>query len=320
MLVAMAPTAAVLCDSATFAAVSQPFWTRAAAGSNLILKTRSHNRKVLPAGSILAPSSLVGAFAGVCASFLQRHRQRGRSIAAVPPRDIMDDSGSPSSRRGFFLRLILRGISSFGLFILFLVLGGTLAFKAGLVNESIRVFDAAGTLGFPRSMLWQRGISLYYVGRFEEGAMQFRNDIDINPNDTEEAIWTALCEARGGANGGLEAARAKGFVVPAVGEDPRSTMREVYTLFKGGSGADVAKLALEQLAGQIRRTEASENDAADGFYAALYLGLFAEACGDAQAAKGWIQLALTSAYADGSIDYMVDVARVHAHLRGWDNP
>ena len=35
----------------------------------------------------------------------------------------------------------------------------------------------------------QRGLSLYYVGQFEEGAQQFRDDVAVNPADTEESIW-----------------------------------------------------------------------------------------------------------------------------------
>ena len=35
-------------------------------------------------------------------------------------------------------------------------------------------------------VLWQRGLSLYYAGRFDEGAAQFRRDVALNPGDTEE--------------------------------------------------------------------------------------------------------------------------------------
>ncbi|XLU67859.1 hypothetical protein S245_026912, partial [Arachis hypogaea] len=44
--------------------------------------------------------------------------------------------------------------------------------------------------------LWQRGLSLYYLDRFEEGAEQFRLDVAQNPNDTEESIWCFLCETQ----------------------------------------------------------------------------------------------------------------------------
>ncbi len=31
---------------------------------------------------------------------------------------------------------------------------------------------------------------------WEEGAQQFRDDVAVNPADTEEAIWAFMCEAR----------------------------------------------------------------------------------------------------------------------------
>ena len=34
------------------------------------------------------------------------------------------------------------------------------------------------------------------AGQFAAGAAQFRADVAVNPNDTEEAIWAYLCEAQ----------------------------------------------------------------------------------------------------------------------------
>ena len=66
------------------------------------------------------------------------------------------------------------------------------------MEESIEDFDAA-LAASPQLLpyLWQRGLSLYYVGRYQEGAKQFRDDVAVNPNDTEESIWWAV-EAREG--------------------------------------------------------------------------------------------------------------------------
>lgn len=44
--------------------------------------------------------------------------------------------------------------------------------------------------------LWQRGLSLYYTGEYEKAAAQFRQDVAVNPNDTEEAIWAYLAESQ----------------------------------------------------------------------------------------------------------------------------
>ncbi|XP_021682222.2 uncharacterized protein LOC110666140 isoform X4 [Hevea brasiliensis] len=74
---------------------------------------------------------------------------------------------------------------------------GMLLFRQGDVLGSLAEFDKAIELD-PRqkAYLWQRGLSLYYLDRFEEGAEQFRFDVAQNPNDTEESIWCFLCEAQ----------------------------------------------------------------------------------------------------------------------------
>ncbi|XLT39541.1 hypothetical protein HN873_070833 [Arachis hypogaea] len=67
----------------------------------------------------------------------------------------------------------------------------------GDVSGSLVEFDRAIELD-PRqkAYLWQRGLSLYYLDRFEKGAKQFRLDVAQNLNDTEESIWCFLCEAQ----------------------------------------------------------------------------------------------------------------------------
>ncbi|KAF6161677.1 hypothetical protein GIB67_033170 [Kingdonia uniflora] len=74
---------------------------------------------------------------------------------------------------------------------------GMLLFRQNDVLGSLMEFDKAIELD-PRqkAYLWQRGLSLYYLDRFAEGAEQFRLDVAQNPNDTEESIWCFLCEAQ----------------------------------------------------------------------------------------------------------------------------
>ncbi|XP_058215602.1 uncharacterized protein LOC131326752 isoform X1 [Rhododendron vialii] len=74
---------------------------------------------------------------------------------------------------------------------------GMMLFREGDVSGSVAEFDKAIERD-PRqkAYLWQRGLSLYYLDRFEEGAEQFRLDVAQNPNDTEESIWCFLCEAQ----------------------------------------------------------------------------------------------------------------------------
>ena len=79
-------------------------------------------------------------------------------------------------------------------------------FRGNRVEESIEDFDAALSASpSMRPYLWQRGLSLYYVGQYEEGAKQFRDDVAVNPNDTEESIWwdgeTGNCWVRQGNKG-----------------------------------------------------------------------------------------------------------------------
>ena len=57
----------------------------------------------------------------------------------------------------------------------------------GDVKGSLEDFDNAyNVLPSLRPFLWQRGLSLYYENKFEEGSEQFRQDVGVNPNDSEE--------------------------------------------------------------------------------------------------------------------------------------
>jgi len=148
--------------------------------------------------------------------------------------------------------------------------------------------------------LWQRGLSLYYLDRFEEGAEQFRLDVAANPNDTEESIWCFLCEAQ---LYGIEEAR-KRFL--EVGLDSRPVMREAYALFK--DGGDPEKLV------------ASFSSGTDGevFYSSLYAGLYYESQKNAEKAKSHTVAACKSPYGSRSGDYMASLVFVHCQCRNWD--
>ncbi|PAN30883.1 hypothetical protein PAHAL_5G346400 [Panicum hallii] len=178
---------------------------------------------------------------------------------------------------------------------------GMQLFRQGDVAGSLAEFDKAVEMD-PRQKqyLWQRGLSLYYLDRFEEGAEQFRLDVAANPNDTEESIWCFLCEAQ---LCGIEEAR-KRFL--EVGLDSRPVMREAYTLFK--DGGDPEKLV------------ANFSSRSDGevFYSSLYAGLYYESQKDAEKAKSHIVAACKSPYGSRSGDYMASLAFVHCQCRNWD--
>jgi len=181
-----------------------------------------------------------------------------------------------------------------------LVSQATEAFKNAQVNESVRLFDEAIAAGYPADRLWQRGISLYYADRFEDGSKQFHDDTAENPNDTEESIWAFVCDAQ---VVGFDQARAQMIVVE---HDSRLYMQTLYSMYKG----DIPASQVEALV--------DTSDPQDAFYYSLYLGLYEEAADDAIKAQSWITLAAHSAYATSG-DYMGDVAVVHAKVRGWIN-
>ena len=70
-------------------------------------------------------------------------------------------------------------------------------FKAGRIAESAAGFDRVAKLA-PGSapQLWQRGIALYYAGRYKECREQFESHRTVNPDDVENAAWHFLCVAR----------------------------------------------------------------------------------------------------------------------------
>uniref|UniRef100_A0A6N2KBM6 Uncharacterized protein n=1 Tax=Salix viminalis TaxID=40686 RepID=A0A6N2KBM6_SALVM len=179
---------------------------------------------------------------------------------------------------------------------------GMLLFRQGDVLGSLVEFDKAIELDTrQKAYLWQRGLSLYYVDRFEEGAEQFRIDVAQNPNDTEESIWCFLCEAQ---LYGVDEAR-KRFL--EVGRDPRPVMREALSMFK--DGGDPEKFATAFSNGQ-------ENEY---FYASLYAGLYHEAQKEPEAAKVQIIAACRSPYGQRSDDYMASLAKVHCLCRNWSS-
>ncbi|KAK4724149.1 hypothetical protein R3W88_026928 [Solanum pinnatisectum] len=178
---------------------------------------------------------------------------------------------------------------------------GMLLFRQGDVLGSLVEFDKAIQLD-PRqkAYLWQRGLSLYYLDRYEEGAHQFRIDVAQNPNDTEESIWCFLCEAQ---LYGIHEARKRYL---EVGRDPRPVMREAYNMFK--DGGDPEKLVAAFLGGQPN----------EYFYASLYAGLYYESQNVPDEAKVHLIAACQSPYGSRSDDYMAALAKVHCKCRNWN--
>jgi lipoprotein NlpI len=143
--------------------------------------------------------------------------------------------------------------------------------------------------------LWQRGIALYYAGRYKDCRMQFESHRTVNPNDVENAAWHFLCVARAEST-----EKARSAILP-VGPDARVPMRQVYEMFRGN-------MTPEQV------LAAAGNQSEGQFYAQLYIGLYFEAIGNDQRALQHITAAAADRFErDGG--YMHTVAKVHLALR-----
>ncbi len=164
-------------------------------------------------------------------------------------------------------------------------------FEAGRVVESAAGFDTLVKL-LPAAApeLWQRGIALYYAGRYQDCRAQFESHRTVNPNDVENAVWHFLCVARAESP-----EKARAAILP-VGPDSRVPMRQVYEMFRGTLSPD-------------RVLAAAGTRPSGEFFAHLYVGLYYEALRDKRALEQ-IRIAAADRYADAG-GYMHTVAKVH---------
>jgi lipoprotein NlpI len=169
-------------------------------------------------------------------------------------------------------------------------------FLAGRVKESVAGFDRVAALAPDAApQLWQRGIALYYLGRYDDCRKQFESHRTVNPNDVENPAWHFLCVSHAESP-----QKARAALLP-VGPDQRSPMREVYEMFKGTMTPDAVLAA----AGQSNSAR---------FYAELYVGLYYEATGKKTEALTHLKAAAAERYASAG-GYMHRVATLHPLLR-----
>jgi lipoprotein NlpI len=167
-------------------------------------------------------------------------------------------------------------------------------FLAGRIPESVAGFDTVARLDPDRApQLWQRGIALYYAGRYKDCRLQFESHRTVNPNDVENAAWHFLCVAR------AESPQSARAALLPVGPDARAPMRQVYDMFRG-----------TLMPGAVIAAAGDRPDAQ--FYAHLYVGLYAEALGNKDLALEHIKAAADDRFALGG--YMHDVARIHLNI------
>ena len=165
-------------------------------------------------------------------------------------------------------------------------------FRNGRLAESADGFDRLARLVPGQApQLWQRGIVLYYVGRYHDCRLQFESHRTVNPDDVENAAWHFLCVARAESP-----EKARAALLP-VGPDARAPMRQIYQMLRG-------TLTPEQVMAAAGTQPGSQ------FYAHLYLGLYFEALGNRDRALEHIKVAAADRYADVG-DYMHMVAQTH---------
>lgn len=171
-------------------------------------------------------------------------------------------------------------------------------FKLNDIEGSIADFDRAIELEPQRAAgHWMRGISLYYVGRFAEGAQQFDAYQEVSTNDVENSVWWYICAARDEGHD-----KARTGLLP-VGLDRRIPLMEVFALFQD-------KLTPADVLTAIDRGEPGKDELlARRFYGHLYLALYHESHGDLTTARRHIDLAAGEYHLRG---YMGHVAQIHA--------
>jgi len=169
-------------------------------------------------------------------------------------------------------------------------------FLAGRITESVNGFDQVVKLAPDAApQLWQRGIALYYAGRYRDCRAQFESHRTVNPNDVENPAWHFLCVARAESP-----EKARAALLP-VGPDQRSPMREIYQMFKGTMAPEAV-------------LKAAGNEPSSQFFAELYVGLYYDALNDARRAREHLTAAASPRFADAG-GYMYRVATLHPRIR-----
>jgi lipoprotein NlpI len=169
-------------------------------------------------------------------------------------------------------------------------------FLAGRITESVAGFDEVVKLAPDAApQLWQRGIALYYAGRYRDCRAQFESHRTVNPNDVENPAWHFLCVARAESP-----EKARAALLP-VGPDQRSPMGEIYRMFKGTMTPDAV-------------LKAAGNEPSSQFFAELYVGLYYDALNDAPRAREHLTAAASPRFADAG-GYMYRVATLHPRIR-----
>jgi len=189
-----------------------------------------------------------------------------------------------------------------------LVQAGMRSFSKGDLGTSVEYFDEAkNKMPDLENYLWQRGLSLYYMNEYDKCADQFKRDVIINKDDTEEAVWNLACKTQSNYEQGkgeksLDLARKN--MLP-IKSDRRPIMNTVYNVFKG-------TLPEEKL---IEQQGDKDDSSINYFYSKLYQSLLKDITQDKESGLNLMKDALDSKYAKLSNDYMIALARNAVRLR-----
>ncbi len=143
---------------------------------------------------------------------------------------------------------------------------------------------------------WERGITLYYLGRYADGRKQFEGYEKVDASDVENTFWHWMCVYKKDGEKAATAALLK------TGKDRRTPMNEVLQLLQGKIKPDDVMKAAN--AGDLPDVQRKPQL----FYANLYLGLYFDVTGGRKKAIAHLEKAAGD-YHNGS--YMGEVARVH---------
>jgi len=153
-------------------------------------------------------------------------RDEGESFQSRIPLWLAQSSDVSSSSRASPKQLIAQGMSEF---------------RQGRVLDSLTYFDQAKTVApWIAPYLWQRGISLYYDGQYQQASQQFRTDVQVNPYDTEEIVWDIASQCMALRRGSVDSKVVfplnpqQVLTLPDTNRDPRRIMvRICLVLFDG---------------------------------------------------------------------------------------
>lgn len=175
------------------------------------------------------------------------------------------------------------------------LVAGDLYLRAGRIHTSLKQFERyIALVPGDQAQLWQYGIALTLANRFDRGRELFELHRVVNSNDVENAAWHFLCVAKT-----TNLNEAKALVLPAPG-DSRVPMSQIQSLLVDGNEQNVIDAV-------ARLSEGSDSRRSADFYGKLYLGLYADAQGDATKAIKLVGDAVKIA----EPDYMGDIARVY---------